>query len=562
MRRRRPWLWAVLVAAGCQCPGSTVPSDPTDCARGDGTVRVAISAQPNTLDWNRSSETSYVNYPVIHAMMRGLTQLDQRHQPVPDLADRWDVALTTDTPPRQVFTFHLRPGVLWSDGVTPHVAQDYVFAWKRALKSGFETAELSDLLGADEVIAARESKDPAALDAALARVGVEALAERTLRVTLKSPRSYFLARIAYVYPYFPAPSRLLEGKSEDELHRYFDQPTAHTPVVLGAFRIAGWDRSAEGSPLRLELNPHGPSAADPRAVKSLTVLQSSLGQLLYQRCAVDFLYMDEPWMLRRPGVEASRQPLLSVYWLGLNAAKVHPALRRAIAHAVDRQTLMQGLLPTARPAFGLLPDELPGAVSETDPLAAAFPRFDPARARALVKESGYDGRPLTLLVRNAGTFMPEIAVADALRRQLREVGVEVKLVPTSDFSNDIKAPDGSTRHHLFLRRTGADYAHPQTFFTPFLPTGINYTGFAGLEGGKVVAQFKQLDEDGAAETDPARAKEIFTRAQGLLVADHVLVVPLYYPDRYFKTRRWIDGLGIDPFNFITLRQARIRTEAK
>lgn len=548
----------LLVLGGCRCP-SRPHTDPsrTDCYRGDGIIRVAISAQPNTLDWNRSSETSYVNYPVIHAMMRGLTRLDARNAPAPDLAERWDVELTRDSPPHQVLTFHLKPGLVWSDGVTPLVAQDFAFAWKRGLAVGFETAELGDLLGAAEVRQARDAADPARLAEALARVGVEALDDLTLRVTLVSPRSYFLSRVATVYPFFPAPSRLLEGRPEAELHAYFDQPTASSPVVLGAFRVAGWDRTADGAPLRLEPNPFGPGAHDPGVPKAIVVLQSSLGQLLYDRCEVDFLYLDEPSALRRAS-GFSRRELLSSYWLGLNASLLDLRLRRAISLALDRPRLVEGLLPAARPAFGFLPDDLPGAVHDGDPRAADFPRFDLARARALVAESGYDGRALPLLVRTSGSFMPEVAIADGVRRQLRDVGVNVSLVTSADFSNDIKDPDDRVRYPLFLRRIGADYAHPQTFFTAFAPRGINYTGFEALDGGAAVNELQALVEGGAAELDAEAATTVFTRAQRLLLVDHAVLVPIYYPDRYFRTRSWIDGLGVDPFNFITLRDARIR----
>jgi peptide/nickel transport system substrate-binding protein len=521
-------------------------------------VRVASSSPPNTLDWNRSSENSAPNYPVLQAMMRGLTRLDAQHRPAPDLAERWEVgpAAGPGAPARQVYTFHLAPGVRWSDGVTPLRAQDFVFAWRRVLAVGLETAELDDLEGSRAVLEAREAGDPARLHSALLGLGVKALDERTLEVTLASPRSYFLARVATVYPLFPAPSLLLEGRPEAEVHAYFEQPTLVSPVVLGAYRVERWDRSAEGAPLRLAPNPFGPAAGAPGMPRAIEVLPSSLGPLLYRRCEVDFLFQDEPWALAgTPGLQ--RQELLSVYWLGLNAQLLPLPLRQAIALALDRPALLEGLLPAARPAFGLLPPDLPGAVAEGDPRAADFPRRDLARARALVASSGHDGRPLTLLVRSAGTFLPEVAIADGVRRQLADIGLEVRLVVTADFANDVRDASGRVRHPLFLRRIGADYAHPQTFFTPFAPTGLNYTGFEQLEGGALVRRFQDLVERGAASDDPAEATLDFTAAQRLLLLEAAVAVPLSYPDRYFRTRGWLKGLGVDAFNFLTLREARL-----
>jgi peptide/nickel transport system substrate-binding protein len=251
-----------------------------------------------------------------------------------------------------------------------------------------------------------------------------------------------------------------------------------------------------------------------------------------------------------------------VYWLGLNAGLLPLELRQAISLALDRPALLEGLLPAARPALGLLPPDLPGAVGEGDPLAASFPRRDLARARALVAASGHDGRTLTLLVRASGTFLPEVAIADGVRRQLADIGLTVKLVATADFANDIKDPTGRVRHPLFLRRIGADYAHPQTFFTPFAPTGLNYTGFEQLEGGALIRRFQALVERGAAEAHPEDAVADFTAAQAVLLVDAAVAVPLYYPDRYSLTRSWLQGLGVDAFNFLTLRDARVRGDAR
>ncbi len=39
-------------------------------------------------------------------------------------------------------------------------------------------------------------------------------------------------------------------------------------------------------------------------------------------------------------------------------------------------------------------------------------------------------------------------------------------------------------------------------------------------------------------------------AQRILLAEEAVLVPLFYPDRYFRTRPWLRELTIDPFNFI------------
>jgi peptide/nickel transport system substrate-binding protein len=531
---------------------------PDVCAPHGTDVAVALSTLPNTLDWNESNDQSAQNYPVMHAIMRGLTALGPRNEPVPGLADRWEIEVTPEH--QQRYTFHLKPGTLWSDGKTPLTAQDFVFGWRRALQ-GNEGAEFNDVVGAEAVFKLRRAHAaPADVQAAVDRCAFRAVDDLTLEVLLRSPRSYFLARLATVYTFFPGPSHDLAGKTPQQIRAYFNEPDGDHPRGLGAFRVTRWDRVSQT--VELEANPFARDVATDGRVTHLVLREAAISPVLYAQCGLDFLFLDDPALLSRAPADTQRSPLLSVYWLGLNTRKLPLKLRQAIAAAVDTDALLQGLLPQARPAHQFLPPDMPGAIPPGSPLLAQLPHLDVERARALLKESGFDGRELTLLVKGTQTFMPELGIADALRKQLERVGLKVKLVTTSNFGNDIKSADGSTRYDLFLKRTGADYAHPQTLFTPFLPTGNNYTEWAKLDGGEPIARFQTLLDEGAALTDPSAMVDVFAKAQALLLSEQAAVVPLYFPDRYYRKRDWIEGLGVDPFNFLTLRTLRIAGPAR
>jgi peptide/nickel transport system substrate-binding protein len=199
---------------------------------------------------------------------------------------------------------------------------------------------------------------------------------------------------------------------------------------------------------------------------------------------------------------------------------------------------------------------MPGALSEAEAMRRGAPEYSPEKARALLAKAGDPGE-LTLLVRT-GTFIPELGIADAVRRQLEAVGLHVRIVTTSNFTNDIKSQDGTLRHHMFLKRTGADYAHPQTLLTPFQASGNHYTDWQKLEGGAAQARFQALLDEGAGQTDPAQMKETFARAQAILLDEEVVLTPLYFPDRYFLKRPWLEGLGVDAFNFLTYRGAHFQ----
>src|SRR5260370_40855537 len=133
-----------LVAAGCG-PCGFQP---------DPGLKIVVPAMPSTLDWQTSDLTSWSNYPVLLATMRGLTSLDGDNRIGPGLASEWKREETADG--RAIYTFHLRTDVKWSDGVNSLCAEDFVVGWRRAML-GRERAEMTDLLGAYDVLARLEA---------------------------------------------------------------------------------------------------------------------------------------------------------------------------------------------------------------------------------------------------------------------------------------------------------------------------------------------------------------------------------------------------------------------
>ncbi len=516
---------------------------------------------PTTLDWNHSDPTSWVNYPIMLATQRGLTTLGVDNSVQPGLAERWERSRTAEG--QEVYTFHLRRDVLWSDGVTPLSAEDFVVGWHRALQ-GRERGEMADLAGAAEVLALQEQGAPAEqVRAALARVGVEALDAHTLRVTLARPRSYFLARLANVYLFFPAPSADLAGRTDEQVRDYFDRPRDGRPLSLGPYRVERWDRAGER--VRLVHNPYSafspPLGPGERAAPVLTLMKSEIGSALYERERVDFVFVDSAVALqgRRPK-DLQRESLLSTYFLAFNTERPpldRPEVRRALARAIDREALLKGLLPAARPSHVLLPPELPGAATPEE--ATRLPHFEPERARAeLVGVPGLE-RPLRLVYRAGDSFVPEVAIAERLAAQLAEVGVRVTLDARADFSSEVarRTEEGPRAYDLYLRRLGADYAHPNTFFTLFERTGNHQTGWETQQGGEPLARFEALLEEADAEPDAARARTLYGQAQAVLLDEMAVIAPLYHPDRYFRTRDSLRGVDVDPFNFLSLRSLRL-----
>ncbi|NIW45459.1 MAG: hypothetical protein GWN30_12120, partial [Gammaproteobacteria bacterium] len=152
------------------------------------TMRLAVE-QPTTLDPGMAVDD--VSTFLIAQLFDGLLTLGKDHNILPGIADRWQV---DDHGKR--YTFYLNEEIYWSDG-TRLTAHDFVFGWLRNLHPDTQSPAAHLLY---PIRNAREFgegmiKDPAA-------VGVKALNELTLEVTLATPAAYFpnLMTLSVSYP--------------------------------------------------------------------------------------------------------------------------------------------------------------------------------------------------------------------------------------------------------------------------------------------------------------------------------------------------------------------------
>lgn len=515
----------------------------------DAVLRIAINLTPNTLDWNLSSDFSPPNYTVARATMRGLYTWNATQDLVLDVA----ATSAVDDPRSPVlYTFRLRDDVFWSDGA-PLCAEDFVLAWRRAL-NGKESKYFGDIVGVRDYLALHQRPDAPEEErrAALARVGFRALDARTFQVRLTGPRSYFPGYLAGVYAFFPAPSHRLGALTEDQIRAYYRRTGSGEPLALGPYRVREWNRLDES--IDLAANPYYPAL--PGRVPRVILFPSDLAPMLYDQGRVDFNFLDDgPSTFRHPA-DRRLAALWSTFWMGLNTRLLPLDVRRAIALALDRRALGERVLPRFRAAAQLLPEGFPGRLPEGDPRLKALPAFDRAAAKRLVDRAGWTGREITLVYHENGTFLPEAALAEGVRIQLEAAGLRVKLVGTRNMAEEMLTHDRQSRHELYFRRTGADFPHPQEFLLPFSYSGDpaqdngSYTGFETGGTGPAYRRFEREAQATAGVPDPADMASHAWEAQRILLADEVVVVPLFYPDRYFRTRPWLRELTIDPFNFI------------
>jgi oligopeptide transport system substrate-binding protein len=169
MAKARGLALAVAVVLLAGCGGSSEPAPKRV------TLRVALPLVPSRLDPAKASDLPSLN--VAHELYSGLTRFSGTGVE-PDLAESWDVDQGG-----LVWTFHLRENLRWSDE-TPIVAADFRRSWLRALAPSTGAPYAGPALGI--VRGARRLHATGS-----GGLGVEALDDRTLRVTLQHPVPWF-----------------------------------------------------------------------------------------------------------------------------------------------------------------------------------------------------------------------------------------------------------------------------------------------------------------------------------------------------------------------------------
>jgi oligopeptide transport system substrate-binding protein len=236
----------------------------------DKILNVRLLGEPETLDWNRAHTT--VETFILTNMMDGLVQFDSNMQIAPALASSWKMSGDGKT-----YTFKLRPGVKWSDGV-PLKAKDFVYSWKRLLNPATAAAYayfLFDVQGA-EAFNKGTIKD-------FSKVAVKALNDQTLQVKLSHPVPYWI-QIPTFWVTFPLRQDVVE-KYGTVTNSNWTEPGKM--VTLGPYTLSEHEFDNK---IVLKANPtYYTAKGNLDSIDFLVVRDDSTALNLYESGRIDFL---------------------------------------------------------------------------------------------------------------------------------------------------------------------------------------------------------------------------------------------------------------------------------
>lgn len=185
------------LATGCGTPGG----GKSDGDSADGKVfRYAVNTLPTTLDPTKGQ--SIGDNEIQHAITEGLTR-NTAGDVKPGIAESWD-----ESEDGLTYTFHLRKDAKWSDG-EPITAADFEYSWKRLVNP--ETASPYAFIG--DCLKNGQAIEQGNMD--VEELGVKAVDDTTLEVTLEHPTSYFLSLIGSSGQYAPLRQDIVEKYGTD-----------------------------------------------------------------------------------------------------------------------------------------------------------------------------------------------------------------------------------------------------------------------------------------------------------------------------------------------------------
>src|SRR5215211_1257774 len=175
-----------LAAAAAACGGSSEGSEGAKQAAKQE-ITVNWGAEPPSLDPGLASDTTSSN--VLLNIMDPLVKLGDDLEPVPSLAESWDVSKDGKT-----VTFHLRDDGRWTNG-DPVTAEDFEYSWKRTVSPELAADyayQFYGIVGGLEYNSCEKN-----CDALADKMGVNAVDDRTLEVKLTTPQPWFIQQVAH-----------------------------------------------------------------------------------------------------------------------------------------------------------------------------------------------------------------------------------------------------------------------------------------------------------------------------------------------------------------------------
>ncbi len=481
------------------------------------------SNEPDTLDPQRSSYANQV--AIVAAFSRGLLRTGEDGKPAAMIAaevpSKENGGISADG---LTYTFKLKDWK-WSDGKGIVTAGDFVYSWRRLVdpKTAAPYATfLSGVKNADAIITGKAKVED---------LGIEAVDDKTVKVTLERPMGY-LNEIVSLWVTYPVRKDNVERAGDPASGAWVD-PANGAVVGTGPFILSAWDHQKE---IVLTKNPNysGDAAKIDKLVMPLNddlavhFASYKAGELEVGAFpAAELAAIEADAKLSK---ELIRYAGSCNTYLAMDNTKApfdNKMVRQAFATAIDRSLYVKVVARgIGVPWYQFLPREVPGA---DDSIGKQF-AFNKEKAQKLLADAGYPGGKGFPKVRyNYAASATNQTRFEWFQAQFKEVlGVDLYANPMDGavFQAATNEPISKLEG---LTRTGwcADYFHASDYFSLVMGSGdknfdgklVEGEGNALNTSGYFNSTFDKLAAQADSEPDPAKQAELYKKLGEMLVDD-------------------------------------------
>ncbi len=416
-----------------------------------GTMIVTYKDDISTLD--PAIGYDWQNWSMIKSLFNGLMDYEPgTYHLKPDLAESFKIS-----PDGKTYTFKIRKDVKFHNG-RKLTAEDIKYSIERAVNPKTESPGqgfFHSIKGYDDMVAGK----------ATTLSGMTVVDPYTLKIELSHPDATFLHVMAINFA-FAVPKEEVEKWGQD---------FGKHPVGTGAFMLKEWKLGQRVVYVR---NPNYYKPGLPRLDKIIFEVgqEPTVALLRLQRGEVDILgdgipparFLQVKNDPKNAGMIIEGGQLHTGY-ISMNV-RMKPfdnvKVRRAVNMAINKKRICKIINNRAIPANQPLPPSMPGY----DKNYKGYP-YNPAKAKALLKEAGYPNGFTTELYAN--NTDPNPRIAQAIQRDLAEIGIKADLKTLAQSA--VIAAGGEPDQAPMIWSGGmawiADFPDPSNFYGPILGCG-------------------------------------------------------------------------------------------
>lgn len=457
--------------------------------------------------------TAVDGHQVIYGVFEGLCRLDERDQGIPGIAESWDISEDNLT-----YTFHLRDAK-WSDG-QPVKASDFVYAWKRAVDPATAAEYGYQMYYLKNGEAINNGEKP------VDELGVKAIDDKTLEVTLENITPYFLQLTAFP-TYMPVREDVVSADPEGWALNM------DTYIGNGPFKVQEWKHD---DVLKLVKNENYYDADKVKldGIDYVFIVEASTAVSAFESGEIDYMEAvpaEKIAVLEEANDENFKiLPYLGTYFyiFNMNQEPVNNLkVRKALSLAINRTDIVEQVTKAGQvPATGFVPKGVSMSDGTTDFQETAGDYNMPIdgskveEAKQLLAEAGYpdgQGFPTIELLYNTNEGHKAIAEAiQAMWKQNLGINVELRNEEWKVFQTSRNEGNYTVARHGWI----GDYVDPMTFLDMWITaSGNNDAKFSNPKYDELISKAKS--------TLGKERDDAMLEAQAILM-EELPVMPIYY----------------------------------